>query len=103
MATIPFAQLDFRFGFVLAQSFTNQGAFDTWAGPFQRAEITFSPPFPSDDVRVFLTPTNESLAATEHHAAVVGVAHRISRNGFELQARSTDCAIGSSSFNWPAR
>jgi hypothetical protein len=100
--TIPFAQVDLRFGLVRARDFTNVGVFQPWPGQFQRAHVAFEPPFPDDDVRVFVTATNEDLGPTDHHAAVVGVVDSVTNDGFDLFARSTDCASGSSSFTWLA-
>lgn len=100
--TIPFAQLDVRLGNKDARDFTSKGEYAPWPGGFESAQIEFKPPFEDDKVRVFLTPTRDKIGPSDHHAAVVGVAHRVNRNGFELWARSTDCAVGSSSFNWLA-
>src|SRR5262245_54424789 len=96
MTTIAFDQVNLQFGFKLSGTFTNQGFFAPWPGNFCHVRVIFNPPFlDDDDVRVFLTPTNEKLNAdTQPHAAVVGVAHRVNREGFELWARSTDCADG---------
>jgi hypothetical protein len=100
--TFPFAELDLRFGFVLARAFSSLGFYNPWPSPFQRADVTFNPPFDDDEVQVFLTPTKEDILPSDHHAAVVGVAHKVTKSGFELSARSTDCGAGFSSFNWLA-
>ena len=100
--TIPFAQVDLRFGLVRARDFTNVGVFQPWPGPFEHAHVHFVPPFPDDDVRVFITASNEDLGPNDHHAAVVGVADSVKKDGFDLFARSTDCVVGSSSCTWLA-
>jgi hypothetical protein len=100
--TIPFAQVDLRFGLVRARDFTNVGVFQPWPGPFEHAHVDFVPPFPDDDVRVFITASNEDLGPNDHHAAVVGVADSVKKDGFDLFARSTDCVVGSSSCTWLA-
>lgn len=100
--TFPFSQLDLRFGFVPANDFSSSGFYDPWPSPFQHANVEFIPPFDNDDVQVFLTPSSESLGPSDHHAAVVGVAHNVKKSAFELWARSTDCGAGFSSFSWLA-
>ena len=99
--TFPFAQLDLQMGFVTKAEFSSLGFYNAWPSPFQRALVQFQTAFPDDDVQVFVTPTSEGFDPNvEHHAAVIGVAHNVKSDGFELWARSTDCAAGSSSFNW---
>lgn len=99
--TSPFAQLDLRMGFVTKAEFSSSGFYDPWPSPFQLAEVQFQGAFPDDDVQVFVTPTSETLDLNvDHQAAVIGVAHEVTKDGFQLWARSTDCAAGSCSFNW---
>jgi hypothetical protein len=93
-------------GFVTKTKFSSLGFYNAWPSPFQRATVPFATvqfpaPFPDDDVQVFVTPTSESLDLNvEHHAAAIGVAHNVKKDGSERWARSTDCAAGSCSFNW---
>jgi len=99
--TFPFAQLDLSMGFVTTTAFSRLGFYNAWPSSFQRATVQFPAAFPDDDVQVFVTPTSEGFDPNvEHHAAAIGVAHNVKKDGFELWARSTDCAAGSCSFNW---
>lgn len=88
----------FQFGRVDAQFFER----DCQAGDWRIWDIAFPTAFPHDGVRVIVTPNDLRVDTGVHSVAAVGLAQDVTRTGFRLAARNSDCSSGSAGFDWMA-
>ena len=72
------------------------------SGDWEFFDIIFPRPFEADPVRVFLCGNNHSLPRGDRQCAAVAIARDVTRAGFTLAARNSDCSRGSCGFNWIA-
>lgn len=91
-------QTIFKMGTVEADDYSK----DCRQGDWETHRISFREAFPGDDVRVIVTANDQGVRRGTHNPAVVGIARDVTRRGFVLASRNSDCGRGSAGFNWMA-
>ena len=77
-------------------------ASDCTAGDWQTWPVSFAKPFPAGNIVVVAMASDFGVDAGLHVAAGVPVIRGISRTGFVLAMRNSDCASGSAGVHWLA-
>jgi len=76
---------------------------DCHTGDWQTKHISFSTDFlNASRIRILITPNVTEVRESATIAAVVPIAKNVTRTGFDLSARSSDCSAGSTEFHWIA-